>query len=320
MAMNPDVTDPAWRKAREKRWKPIKRELRHEYSRRVIDLYHSWFMGDQEYAYRDDLDFDAAENQFSEAARYSPFQHKDVWLEYALNSGPALCQKFTDFKNEYELKRENLVARSIAPITSFSTAFCRYSGWDAETLVECNTLLLGSSYPGPTYAIQGEEVTFPYNVNYLFCSWLHDIYCWISDSEEEGLPVSVQMTDYFFSLLDYVDPVLLQAKEAKNLRFKQQNVLVSVRSFGNFTSFHIDQMREDGREMSDKDITKREAYIKEFFTRVEMLPDDSLFKDFFLRYSKMPQVYGRAVFDGALSEAENKAIRGVMREPYLRPV
>lgn len=320
MAMNPDVTDPAWRKAREKRWKPIKRELRHEYSRRVIDLYHSWFMGDQEYAYRDDLDFDAAENQFTEAARYSPLQHKDVWLEYALNSGPALCQKCTDFKNEYELKRENLVARSIAAITSFDTIFCRYSGWDVETLVECNTLLLGSSYPGPTYAIQGEEVTFPYNVNYLFLSWLNDVYCWLAGSQEEDLPVSVKMTDYFFSLLDHVNPVFLQAKKAGIDGIMQKYTLLAVRAFGNFTSFHIDQMREDGRKISDKDIVKREAYIKEFFTRVEMLPDDSLFKNFFLRYSNTPQVYGRDIFDGALSEVENKAIRGVLREPYYRPI
>jgi hypothetical protein len=320
MVMNPDVTDPAWRKAREKRWKPIKRELRHENSRRVIDLYHSWFMGDEKYAYRDDLDFDAAENQFTEAARYSPFQHKDVWLEYALNSGPALCQKFTDFKNEYELKRENLVARSIAPITSFHTVFCRNFGWDVETLIECNTFFLGSIYPGPMYKIQGEEVTFPHNANDLFWSWLDDVYCWLVGSEKECLPVSVQMTDYFFSLLDYVNPILLQAKEAKNLRFKQQDILVSVRAFGNFRSFHIDQMREDGMEVSDKGIAQREAYIKEFFTRVERLSDNSLFKSFFLRYSKMPQVYGRAVFDGALSEAENKAIGGVLREPYLRPV
>lgn len=299
-----DVSNPKWRKARESLWrKDISRNNKGDgipYA--LTEQYKRVFLGEIE-AVPTGTDLGPLDRDEPDGPRWTteeglgwklhPVQNRDKWRWAIVDRPPAYKREKELFTQGIERLIEHRISQSVSRLGTHGFVF--NAGWSPELGADFTRYLLGDRYQADGYQFEGFFVQPKISPSKFFVSWLESSRGWLRDvlNETDRLKPEI-MEDYFFSILDYVQPAFFSGKVSPSVRGETVEPLVGVRILCNFFNGYMSKIVEfheaKGNKVDPSEISVRNEFVRNLEARVMALPETHLFRAMWLRNKGKPMV------------------------------
>lgn len=315
-----DVSNPKWRKARESLWrKNVSRNNKGDgipYA--LTEQYRRVFLGEIE-AVAAGADFGPYDKHDPDGGSWiaeeglgwqlHPVQTRDRWRWAIVERPPGYALEKKLFEQGIERLIEFRVGQLVTGLGTHSFVFD--AGWSPELGAEFTRYLLGERYQPDGYRFEGYLIQPPVSPSRLFVSWLESSRGWLRDviNELDRLNPDV-LEDYFFSMLDYVQPAFFSGKVSPSMGEVTVKPLLGLRVLCNFdgylsgvVAFHDAK----GVKVDPVGILARNEFVYKLEARVMALPETHLFRAMWLRNKGKPMVtnHRHDPGEGALTPEED---------------